>query len=114
MAHPHIVELNKTFVTPLARGDRLDVTKLLEFATNFIVIDELAGGGVPQRYDQSTLGSSVGWNTREGTNGVLHLISVTVRSLVVVSRERVMHVDLGKTQHAMRGVRATKSLLGDH
>jgi len=113
-AYPHVVELNKTFVAPLARGDSLDVAKLLEFATNFIVIDELAGGGVPQRYDQSTLGNSVGWNIKEDINGLLHLISVTIRSLVVVSRERVMHVDLGRAQHTMRGVRAAKYLLGDH
>jgi len=41
MAHPHIVKFNKAFVTPLTRGDGLDITKLLEFATNFIVIDGL-------------------------------------------------------------------------
>ena len=55
MPHPHIVELNKAFVTPLTRGDRLDITKLLEFATNFIVIDGLTGSRIPQRDDQSAL-----------------------------------------------------------
>ena len=110
MAYPHIVELNKTFITPLARGDRLDITKLLEFTTNFIIIDELARGGVSQRYDQSALGYLVEWNPREVTNGLLHLISVTVRSLMVISRERVMHVDLRRAQHTVRGVRVGKPL----
>lgn len=44
MTYPHIVELNKAFIAPLARGDRLDITKLLEFTTNFIIIDKLARG----------------------------------------------------------------------
>lgn len=42
MAYPHIVEFNEAFVTPLTRGYRLDITELLEFATNFVVINELA------------------------------------------------------------------------
>ena len=110
VAYPHIVELNKAFITPLARGDRLDITKLLKFTTSFIIIDELARGGVPQRYDQSALGSLVEWDPREVTNGLLHLISVTVRSLMVVSRERVMHVDLRRAQHTVRDVRVGKPL----
>jgi len=44
--YPHIVEFNKAFIAPLTRGDRLDITKLLEFATNFIVVDGLAGSGI--------------------------------------------------------------------
>jgi hypothetical protein len=60
MPYPHIVELDKAFITPLARGDGLDITELLEFATNFVIIDELTGSGISQRYNQSALESLVG------------------------------------------------------
>ena len=40
--------------------------------------------------------------------GSLHLISVTVRSLMVVSRERVMYVDLNRAQHMIRGAQELK------
>lgn len=59
IAHPHIVEFNKTFITPLTRSDGLDITKLLEFATNFIVIDRLTGSRIPQGDNQSALNSLV-------------------------------------------------------
>jgi hypothetical protein len=55
MDYPHIIELNKAFITPLTSGDSLDVTKLLEFATSFVVIDRLTGSGISQGYNQSAL-----------------------------------------------------------
>jgi len=55
MTHPHIVEFNKTFITPFTRGDGLDITKLLEFATNLVVIDGLTGSRIFQRDNQSAL-----------------------------------------------------------
>ena len=54
--YPHIVEFDKAFIVPLTRGNRLDIAKLLEFATNFVVIDGLARSRIPQRDDQGTLG----------------------------------------------------------
>jgi hypothetical protein len=59
MPYPHIVEFNMAFITPLTSGDRLDITKLLEFVTNFVVIDGLTGSGISQRYNQSALGGLV-------------------------------------------------------
>ena len=53
--YPHIIELNEAFVIPLANSYGLDIAKLLEFATNFVVIDWLPRSRVPQRYNQSTL-----------------------------------------------------------
>ena len=38
----------------------------------------------------------------------LHLISVTVRSLMVVSGERVMYVDLERAQDMTKGARELK------
>jgi hypothetical protein len=55
MIHPRIIELNEAFVIPLASSDGLDITKLLEFATNFVVIDRLTRSGVPQRHNQNAL-----------------------------------------------------------
>lgn len=55
--YPHIIKFNKTFIAPLAGGDRLDITKLLEFSTNFVVIDRLTGSRISQRHNQSALGS---------------------------------------------------------
>jgi hypothetical protein len=66
MAHPHIVEFNQAFVTPLTTGDGLDITKLLEFTTNFVVIDGLTGSRIPQRDDQGTLKSVVGVRCKKG------------------------------------------------
>jgi len=70
MSYPHIVEFNKTFIVPLAGGDRLDITKLLEFATNLVVIDGLTGSGVSQRYYQSALESLVGVRCKAGRRRV--------------------------------------------
>lgn len=53
--YPHVIEFDKTLITPLTSGDRLDITKLLEFSTNFVVIDRLTGSRVSQRYNQSAL-----------------------------------------------------------
>lgn len=53
--YPHIIEFDKTFIVPLAGANSLDITKLLEFSTNFVVIDRLTGCRVSQRYNQSTL-----------------------------------------------------------
>ena len=55
--YAHIVEFDKTFIVPFTRGDRLDITKLLEFATNLVVIDGLTRSRIPQRYNQGTLES---------------------------------------------------------
>jgi hypothetical protein len=60
MAHSHIVEFDQAFVTPFTTGDGLDITELLEFTTNFIVIDGLTGSRIPQRDYQGTL-KSVAW-----------------------------------------------------
>ena len=112
MPYSHIVEFNKAFITPLTRSDRLDVAKLLEFATNLIVIDGLTRGGISQRYNQSALGSRSWVVWKGGVSRPPYLISVTVRSLMVVSRERVVHVDLGGGQH-VRGAQVTESLQVD-
>ena len=66
MPHPHIVEFNKAFIVPLTGGDRLDITKLLEFATNFVVIDGLTRSRIPQRDDQSTLEGLIEYEMQEG------------------------------------------------
>ena len=66
MPHPHIVELDEAFITPFARDDRLDITKLLEFATNFVVINRLTRSRIPQGDDQSTLKSLVWYEMQEG------------------------------------------------
>ena len=41
-------------------------------------------------------------------SGSLHLISVTIRTLMVVSRERIMHIDLESAQYMMKGARELK------
>jgi hypothetical protein len=61
MSYPHIVEFDIAFIISLTRSDRLDITKLLELATNLVVIDGLAGSGISQRYNQSTLEILVGY-----------------------------------------------------
>jgi hypothetical protein len=55
MNYPRIIELNEAFITPFTSSDGLDITKLLKFATDFIVIDRLTRSGVPQRYNQNAL-----------------------------------------------------------
>lgn len=44
----HIIEFDQAFIVPLARSNRLDVAKLLEFSTNFVVIDLQAGSRIFQ------------------------------------------------------------------
>ena len=43
---------------------------------------------------------------------LLYLISVTVWSLVVVSREGIMHIDLRRAQHMTRGIQKPSSPVG--
>jgi len=66
MYYPHIVKFNEAFIAPFARDDRLDITKLLEFAANFVVINGLTRSGIPQGDNQSTLKSLVWYEMQEG------------------------------------------------
>lgn len=67
--YPHIIEFNKAFIAPFTSGDRLDVTKLLKFSTNFVVIDRLTGSRISQRYDQCALRISGWYKTQDNMRG---------------------------------------------
>ena len=41
------------------------------------------------------------WDVREDMSESFHLIPVTVRPLMVISRERVVYVDLKRAQHTI-------------